>query len=237
MTVPFLTKSDYLRYLQCPRYLWLWVHERHAVQDLLDPNREWLFEEGNLVEGYARRLFPSGTLVPSFHEPGARDTRARIAEGATCLFQATALADGLLAMADVFAYDAAARAWNIYEVKGSTEVKDEHLHDVCFQKLAFERAGYTVGTLSVIHINSDYVRHGAIDPQGLFTIEDVTQAASRWWIWVARCRCLGGAFSSAARISSISALNGPNFGAAGSRLRRYGFGSGVARASRTLRRE
>src|SRR5437016_2307885 len=105
MPTPVLTKSDYLRYLQCPRYLWLWQYRRNEVQDPLDPTRQWLFQEGNAVEAYARTLFPAGTLVPSFHEQGARDTRERMTAGTPCLFQATAFADDLLAMADVIVFD------------------------------------------------------------------------------------------------------------------------------------
>lgn len=176
MPPPTLTKSDYLRFLQCPRYLWLWHHRRDDVEDRIDPARDWLFEEGDLVEGYARSLFPSAILVQSFHEQGARDTRAFIEDGERCLFQATAQADGLLAMADVFRFNPEAEAWDIFEVKSGTSVTDEYLHDVCFQKIAFERAGYSVGTLSLVHINSDYVRRGGIDPAQLFAIEDVTEA-------------------------------------------------------------
>ena len=62
-------------------------------------------------------------------------------------------------------------------MKSGTAVKDEYLQDVCFQKLVFERAGYRVGTLSIVHINSDYVRRGGIDPAQFFTTEDVTEAA------------------------------------------------------------
>ncbi len=176
--MPTLTKTAYLHFLRCPRYLWLSKHQRHTVHKPLDLGIEWLIEEGHKVEAIAQTLFPSGTLIKSFYERGATDTLQRIEEGKKCLFQATAFADDLLAMADILQFDPETNAWDIYEVKSTTQVKDEHLHDVCFQKIAFERTGYTIGKIHVVHINRDYVRSGRIDPSGFLTIEEVTDRAA-----------------------------------------------------------
>ena len=95
-----------------------------------------------------------------------------------CLFQATAIGDGLLAMADVLVFDPSSDAWDIFEVKGSTSLKSTHLQDVTFQVLAFERAGYRIGKLSVIHLNKGYVRRGQLDVSQLLAITDVTAASA-----------------------------------------------------------
>jgi len=143
-----------------------------------DPQREWNFEQGNKVDVFARKLFPGGVHVRSFDEHGAEDTRRRIEEGEKCLFQATAMAEGLLAMADIIRLDPIGKTWDIYEVKGTTEVKDEHLYDVWFQKTAFEKAGYKVGKLFVVHVNKKYMLHGEVDPSGFFIMEEVTKEAA-----------------------------------------------------------
>lgn len=134
-------------------------------------------EEGESVEECARKLFPEGKRIMSFHEAGARDTKKAMDEGVQVIYQATAIGDGLLAMADILIFDPERKVWDIIEVKGSTEIKSKHLYDVCFQRLAFERAGYPIGTLRIAHINRDYVRNGNIDPNILLIIEDVTETA------------------------------------------------------------
>jgi len=173
-----LSKSSYLKSLQCPRYLWLWEHRREEMKTPLDMGSEWMIEEGRMVEESARTLFPTGKLVKSFHERGAEQTRAFIDDGHHCLFQATALGDDLLAMADVLQFNPSREVWDIFEVKSTTQVKDGHLHDVGFQKLAFERAGYKIGNSAVIHINRDYVRNGDLDVSAFLTIEDVSAPVS-----------------------------------------------------------
>ncbi len=173
-----LSKSSYLKSLQCPRYLWLWEHRREEMKTPLDMGSEWMIEEGRLVEEAARTLFPTGTYIKSFHERGAEQTREFMDAGHHCLFQATALGDDLLAMADILRFDPAREVWDIFEVKSTTQVKNEHVHDVAFQKLAFERAGYTIGNSAVIHINRDYVRNGSLDVSAFLTIEDVSEPVS-----------------------------------------------------------
>ncbi|OIO54801.1 hypothetical protein AUJ46_02330 [Candidatus Peregrinibacteria bacterium CG1_02_54_53] len=175
--MPLLTKSRFMRYLQCPRYLWLGDHNEAELNLSSDLEQERMAEEGEEVEVWARKLFPKGERIVSFHEAGARDTKNAIEKGTKVLYQATAIADGLLAMADILVFNPEKNVWDIFEVKGSTEVKPLHLYDVCFQRLAYEKAGYPVGTLFIVHINRDYVREGGIDPKGLLLVEDVTEGA------------------------------------------------------------
>lgn len=169
-----LTKSSYLKFLQCPRYAWLWEHKKNEMKQPLSLGDEWAIEEGRHVEEIARESFSKGVHVKSFHEAGAKQTSEFMKKGFQCLFQATAIGDGLLAMADILQFDSKRKAWDIYEVKSTTQVKDEHLHDVCFQRLAFERAGYKIGKTFVIHINNEYVLGEKLDPSGLLTVDDVT---------------------------------------------------------------
>lgn len=175
-----LTKSDYNRYLECPIHLWLHKYRRNALPAVEeDMKLQWIFEQGNLVESYARQLFPDARLVEGHTEDSERQTKELIAAGVMTIFQATAIADGLLAMADVLRFDAASQAWDLYEVKSGTKVKKEYLHDIAFQRLAFTKAGYRIGRVFLIHINSAYVRRGDISPSQLLAIQDVTSMADR----------------------------------------------------------
>jgi len=135
----------------------------------------WIFEQGDLVEAEARRLFPDGQLVAHHSKISEHETRDLIALGSTTIFQATAIADDLFAMADIFRFDSETKTWDIFEVKSTTEVEEKHLHDVCFQMITFRKAGYALGRLHLIHINPEYVRQGEIDPQAFLITEDITE--------------------------------------------------------------
>jgi hypothetical protein len=58
----WLTKSDYLKFLTHPAYLWLQKHAKDTLPDF-DERAQAAVDEGNLVETYARRLFPDGHLI------------------------------------------------------------------------------------------------------------------------------------------------------------------------------
>jgi hypothetical protein len=57
-------------------------------------------------------------------------------------------------------------------------VKDVHLHDLAFQAYVLTGAGLKLRRCIVAHINSGFVRNGAIDPHKLFVLEDVTGQVS-----------------------------------------------------------
>lgn len=171
-----LTKSDYLRYLECPIHLWAHKNARHEMEGHeISEQLQWIFEQGDLVEAEARRLFSDGQSVAKHSKISEHETRDLIAVGSKTIFQATAIADELFAMADIFRFNPEMNAWDVFEVKSTTEVEEKHLHDVCFQMIAFKKAGYALGRLHLIHINPEYVRQGEIDPQAFLITEDITE--------------------------------------------------------------
>jgi len=169
-----LSKSDYLKYRVCPSYFWLWKHARDLVPDESTQEvRDNKFEQGNQVEAIARRLFPNGILVEGYNIQAQANTEQLVANGADVLFQATVITDdNLLAMAD--ALEKNGDGWNLYEVKSSSSVKKEHITDMAFQKIAFEKAGYPIKNTFVIYLNKEFVRHGdTIDPKQIFVTASV----------------------------------------------------------------
>ncbi len=59
-------------------------------------------------------------------------------------------------------------------MKSSTHVKDYHLHDISFQKYCYESAGLGIRKCFVVHVNSEYAKHGKIEPKEFFAREEVT---------------------------------------------------------------
>src|SRR5665647_1902320 len=170
-----LSKSDFLKYQICPSYLWLWKNKRDVVPVDEEEVIKRRLEQGNEVERYARQLFPDAKLVESSGITAKRDTERLVAEGETTIFQATVITDaGLLAMADVIIYDGVSKSWILLEVKSTNSVKQEHIYDVAFQKVAFEEAGYKIGQTGVIHLNKAYLRRPTIVASDLLIQTDVT---------------------------------------------------------------
>lgn len=147
-----LTKSDYLKYLQCQKYLWLFKNRKELMPEVSE-TQQAIFDQGFVVEEYAQQLFTADQ---------------------TTKFQPVAKTNDLYARADILHFNDDTKKWDLYEVKSSTEVKDEHIPDLAFQKIAFEKSGTPIDKTYLIHINKEYVRNGQIDPKELLTIEDIT---------------------------------------------------------------
>ena len=172
----YLSKTDFLKYQCCPSYFWLWKHNRALVPK--ESNEEVMqqrLEQGNEIESFARQLFPYGILIEEYREQAELRTWELIASGANTIFQATVITrDGLLAMADVLERDG--DGWRLYEVKSTNTVdKKKHLPDAAFQQVAFEDAGYKITSVSIIHMNKEFVKTSNIlDPAKLLLIDDRT---------------------------------------------------------------
>ena len=154
-----LRKIDYLNYLKCPQEYWLAYHQPllfGSEPDTLEYRH--LRQQGYDVEWYVKRL---EQFQPS--ESRAVD------------FQRTFQTDAMLARSDIVVTDNQTGIVDIYEIKGAASVKDEHYNDVAFQKLVAEASGVAVGRCYVITMNADYVRHGDIEPEKLFSTTDITE--------------------------------------------------------------
>jgi hypothetical protein len=169
----WLTKSDYLKFLIHPAYLWLQKHDKDRLPPFDDATQA-IIDAGNEIEEYARALFPDGVLVKSLFAESVRETEGYVRSGATVIFQAAVLTDRrLYAKADVLAKNPDG-SWDLIEVKSATRDKPEYVHDLAFQKNAFEISGYEIRRTRLLHINSQYVRRGAIEPDKLFIGVDLT---------------------------------------------------------------
>jgi hypothetical protein len=150
-----LTKSAYLSYLECPREFWLNHHRPDLFAKPLSPEHIHRIRVGYGVQAQARNLFGRG----GFGE---------------CEFEKPFETERLSTRADIFAADQRTGKNAIYEVKSTKSVKDEHIDDIAFQKITAEMAGVPVERTFLVHLSGDYVRRGAVEPEKLLAIADVT---------------------------------------------------------------
>jgi len=175
---PWLTKSRFMAGQQCLKRLWQQCHDR-----LEEPASSAALETGITVGQLAHRLFPEGVLIeasPLELQAAIRKTEQAMKDKAPAIFEATVSASRLLARLDILERLPRA-AWGIREVKSSTKVKEEHLDDLAFQLLVARRAGYTIRSAQLIHVNKDYTLKGkALDVDAYFTrVELLKQVEER----------------------------------------------------------
>lgn len=170
-----LSKSQYLRGLQCHKSLWLYKN-RPELRDAPDYTLESLFDTGHSVGELAKELFPGGVEIKfdadNFKGMIAK-TKELIANDTEVIYEATFNEDGIFAMADILVKNG--DAWDMYEVKASTKVKDYHLDDAAIQWYALSKT-IKLNRSHIVHINNKYTRESELDIRELFTIEDITEA-------------------------------------------------------------
>jgi hypothetical protein len=168
-----LSKSQYIRGLQCHKSLWLYKNKPELKSEL-EQEAQSLFRIGDTVGYYAKNLFPEGVEIefnPSDFNGMIRKTSEAISRGVDTLYEATFKEKGVFAMADIL--HKTSGCWNMYEVKASTGVKPYHINDASIQWHALSQV-IDLNKAYIVRINNQYVREGEIDFDSLFIIEDIT---------------------------------------------------------------
>lgn len=167
-----LSKSKYLTGLQCPKYLWMQIHEPERIPGV-DAITQYIFDQGHLVGEYAKKQFPGGIDIPhdDFMENIAA-TKQLLVERKP-LFEAGILSGRIYCRLDIL-NPVDEDEWDIIEIKSGTSVKDVYIDDVSFQKYCCEKAGLNIRTCKLGFINNQYVKNGEIDPKELFILEDIS---------------------------------------------------------------
>lgn len=167
-----LSKSRYLNGLQCRKLLWVATNDFSRLPEV-DEATQNVFDQGHYVGELAQALFPDGLNMysPSISE-NLRETKAAL-RSRKPLFEAGFSPPRLFCRVDILVPSGEDK-WDILEVKSTTEIRDEHLHDLAFQRHCCQLAGLPVGRCKLTYLNKDYVKQGDIDPSKLFIIEDVT---------------------------------------------------------------
>ena len=174
-----LTKSRFVNGRQCSKWLWLDFHNPEALPEF-SHQAQHLFREGNKVGEFAKSLFPDGIAVKEQLDYYANEKESReLLNKRKPLFEAGFIHKNgqCYARADILV-PAGKDEWDIYEVKGATEVKEEYYWDVAFQKYIYQSAGLKIRNCFVLHINNEYVRKGAIEPKEFFVVAPVDDEVS-----------------------------------------------------------
>ncbi len=171
-----LSKSTFIKGMQCNKALYLYKYNRELMDDL-SAAQEAIFAQGTSVGELACELFPGGVdCTPDsyfeFQEAVIRTTE-EIEKGTEIIYEAAFQYNGVLAALDILVKHE--DGWRAYEVKSSTGVSDTYELDAAIQYYCITNSGIELKDISIVHINNQYVKDGPIDIHELFTIESVLE--------------------------------------------------------------
>ncbi|MBM4288350.1 MAG: DUF2779 domain-containing protein [Deltaproteobacteria bacterium] len=169
----YLSKSKILSGLQCPKRLYLEVHNPELAEESDDQQKA--FNYGNQVGEVARQLHSGGRMI-EYDEGLSRaleETRLLLAQPSQALFyEATFSFSGVLVRADIFRQGDTGH--RLIEVKAATEVKDHYLWDCAVQVWVIEGAGYPLERVELAHVDNSFIYPGNSEYQGLLAYQDLT---------------------------------------------------------------
>ena len=173
-----LSKSKYIRGLQCERALWLDVHEPRLARYTAEQMRR--FDRGRDFEYAFKSRFPDGIDLSAELGRNVDLYPARTAElldlrpcsaAKTVLFEAGFQYDDVLVLADVVCQRDDG-SLDIYEVKSGTTLSDTYRRDAALQHYVISHCR-EVNSFSIVYNGLDGV-NGANGQDGPFAIVDLT---------------------------------------------------------------
>jgi Domain of unknown function(DUF2779)/Domain of unknown function DUF83 len=175
---PKLSKSKVILGIQCPKALYLSTHHPELSSETSD-SQQMIFDQGHAVGILAQTRFPGGVLIDAPYDKSKlaiEQTQAAISDGAKSVFEATLSHEDVLVKVDVLTRKGPNHAWEIVEVKSSTEVKDVHVSDAAVQLWVCKGAGLKMKSASIMTINNQCTFP---DLSNLFSLSDVTEATDQ----------------------------------------------------------
>lgn len=174
-----LSKSKYIRGLQCERALWLDVHEPRLARYTAEQMRR--FDRGRDFEYAFKATFPDGIDLSAELGRNVDLYPARTAElldlrpcstAKTVLFEAGFQYDDVLVLADVVCQREDG-SLDIYEVKSGTTLSDTYRRDAALQHYVISHCR-RIHSFSIVYNGVDG-EHGANGQDGRFAIVDLTE--------------------------------------------------------------
>lgn len=172
-----ISKSSFVKYTKCNKYLWLHLFKKDE-EEPLDAIDKTAIEDGNLVGELARSYFDNTKNVSKVDENGVpiyseqiKLTKEALNKNANCIAEASFMYEDLFCAVDLLKKDN--EGYSIYEVKNSLKPKESHFVDVSFQKYVLEKNGLKINHIYILHPNKEYVLNKKLNLQEYFVADCV----------------------------------------------------------------
>ena len=139
-----ISKTDYMRGMQCPRMLWLDAH--HPELKIIPPEVLERLDKGNEFGDKAMGMFGPFTEVTTYLESGRLDYNAMIQKTKQCIENGTqVICEAAFSWyGNYCAVDILRKAedgYELYEVKNSSHLGEQFIKDVGFQWFILNNCG------------------------------------------------------------------------------------------------
>ncbi len=181
-----LSKSRFVSGVQCSKKLFLELN-RKDLKPAITASQQAIFDQGHVIGKMAQERYPNGMdLTSQTHYDYADaidNTLAEMQKKKSTLYEAAFYYDEVLSVLDILQHDANGVIHAI-EVKSSSKIEDYYIIDAALQYWVMANAGHAPKRFSLLHINSSYVKRGAINLIDFFTLTDITDLVIQKQAWV-----------------------------------------------------
>ena len=175
-----ITKTDFMRGMQCRKMLWLDKHKPSLkvippqVQQRLDAGNEFGDRAMAMFGDYEEMtVYRPGTRIPDKKKMLA-NTQRHLQLGTPVICEAAFSNYNNYCAVDILRKTGT--GYDFYEVKNAPEVRDQFIKDAGFQHYIIARCGLSIGRIFI-------VTHGE-DEEDPFVINDVTEEAKGYASWI-----------------------------------------------------
>ncbi|MCU0364214.1 MAG: DUF2779 domain-containing protein [Ignavibacteriaceae bacterium] len=176
MASHLLSKSSFIKGLQCEKHLYLYKYH-YDEMDKLSEMQKAIFKRGSNVGVLAQRLCPGGMVAaqgdPPNYDAALKRTKELINGDAQVIYEAAFMFNEVLSIADIVVIEKG--GMKVYEVKSSTSISETYLNDAALQYYVISGLGIRVKDFSIVYINNQYLRNGDLNLQELFITESVLE--------------------------------------------------------------
>jgi len=180
-----LSKSSFIRGVQCEKHLYLYKYHYKEMDQLSDMQKA-IFKRGTDVGILAQKLFPDGidaSPKSQFeYDKAVKLTQELLLEKQKVIYEASFNFSDVLSIADIVVYEKS--GLKVYEVKSSTSISETYIRDAALQYWVISNCGYKIKDFSITYINTQYVRKGELNINELFITESVLKLILPLQKWV-----------------------------------------------------
>lgn len=171
-----LSKSSYIKGLQCPKALYLYKHH-YQLKDPVSAEQQAIFNRGHEVGKMAQTLFPGGIDVsppsPRYYKQAIQKTTELIAQGQLVIYEAALVGLNTLIYNDILVKSG--NEYHLYEVKSSLKLSKTYYQDTALQYTVAKASGINVTKAFLVNINSNYILEEKLNIHDFFNITEVTE--------------------------------------------------------------
>jgi hypothetical protein len=171
MSEYILSKSTYIRGLQCHKSLYL-NKFRPYLRDKISEEQLAKFARGHAVGKIAQQLFPGGIAMSRPGKPAAIKTAQLISEGFPVIYEACFISDDVIVALDILVKQE--NGYNAFEVKSSLALSTVYYNDAFLQYHVINASGLRPEKFFLVHRNADLELSESGDLHEMFVFTDVT---------------------------------------------------------------